>query len=343
MNKPINLAIIGLGYWGPNFARLCYETENIFLKYCCDIDDTALNKIRIRYPGVTIVNDYHQILADKEVDGVIVVNNKERNFSLCKDILESGKDVLVEKPLTLKSKDAEKLIATAKKHSRILVVDHIFQYNSGIEKLRSIVKDKTLGRVFYLSGAYTALGPVRNDVNAILDLAPHHFYILNYVLDKKPLWISATGENYLKAENSDVSFITIGYDDNILAKVDVSWLFPFKVRNLVIVGEKKMAFFDDSSPDEKLKIYDKSAFFDSSHPEYPAILKIVYREGDIIVPHLAPKEPLKEVLMEFRDRIVDRKKPKSDGADGLVVVKMLEGAQASLHAEGKRISLYEQK
>jgi len=123
----------------------------------------------------------------------------------------------------------------------------------------------------------------------------------------------------------------------------VSWLFPFKVRNLVIVGEKKMAFFDDSSPDEKLKIYDKSAFFDSSHPEYPAILKIVYREGDIIVPHLAPKEPLKEVLMEFRDRIVDRKKPKSDGADGLVVVKMLEGAQASLHAEGKRISLYEQK
>lgn len=338
-NGVIKLGIIGLGYWGPNFARLCFETENIVLKYCCDIDKTALKKVKTKYPGVKIIDDYKIIMSDPEIDGVIVVTPPETHHKICKDLLLAGKDVLVEKPITLKTEEASDLVKISKKYKRILMVDHIFKYNSTIVKLKEYVQSKSLGKIFYISGAYTALGPVRSDVNAILDLAPHHFYMLNFILNKNPLWISAVGESYLKENNSDVAFITIGYPENILAKVDVSWLYPFKVRNIVVIGEKKMAFFDDTSPDEKLKIYDKRAFFDSSHPDYPAILKIMYREGDIVIPRVEPKEALKEVLLHFRDSIVSRRKPKSDAEEGMLIVEMLKAAQNSLKNGGKKVFL----
>lgn len=341
MRKSVGLAIIGLGYWGPNFARLCFEIEYVNLLYCCDIDKYSLKKIKKQFPAVTTTENYQNLLKDKNIDAVIVVTPPQTHYQLCREFLIAGKDVLVEKPMTLSLNDSKKLVQLAQKHKRILMVDHIFKYNSGIIKLKELIDKNALGKVFYVSGSYTALGPVRSDVNAILDLAPHHFYIFNYVLKSHPLWISALGESYLKTESSDVSFITIGYPGNILAKVEVSWLYPFKVRNLVVVGEHKMAFFDDISPDEKLKIYNKSAFFDSNHPEYPAILKIVYREGDIITPRLAPKEPLKEVLLHFRDCILSRLQPKSDGNDGKTVVLMLEAAQQSLKSKGRRVMLRE--
>lgn len=334
--KKVNLSIIGVGYWGPNFARLCFEADDINLVYCCDVNESSLMKIKKQFPSVTVVNNYYKILKNNRIDGVIVVTPPETHYQICKDAIMAGKDVLVEKPITLNSLHAAELIKISNQKKRILMVDHIFKFNSAIVKLREIIKKNGLGKVFYLSGSYTALGPVRNDVNSIYDLAPHHFYTLNYILDKEPLWVSAIGGSYLKTGNSDVSFITVGYPNNILAKVDVSWLFPFKVRNLVVVGEKKMAFFDDTSPDERLKIYDKSAFFDNNHPEYPAILKIMYREGDIILPHLEPKEPLKEVLRHFKDCILSRKKPISSGKEGEMVIKMLEAAERSLKNEGSK-------
>lgn len=336
---PVRMAIIGLGYWGPNFARLCFETEGLELTYCCDIDTQALGKIKQKYPAVRVVKNYREIVANKDIDAVIIVTPPETHYELCRNFLLAGKDVLVEKPMTIQKTQARKLTSLAKRKRRVLMVDHIFQYNSGITKLREYMKSGVLGDIFYLLGSYTALGPVRSDVNAILDLAPHHFYTLNFLLDKQPLWVSAIEASYLKEENSDVAFITIGYPGGVLAKVDVSWLFPFKVRNVVVVGEKKMALFDDTSPDEKLKIFDKSAFFDHTHPEYPAILKVIYREGDVVIPHLAPVEPLREVLSHFRDCIKNRTTPKSDGRAGAMVVAMLEAAQKSLKHKGARIKI----
>lgn len=336
MKKMVNLAIIGLGYWGPNFARLCYEIEDINLAYCCDIDKNALLKIKKQYPATKTVSHYEEIAKDKSINGVIIVTPPETHHKICKDFLLAGKDVLVEKPLTLNSKDADSLIKIGNKEGRILMVDHIFKYNSALRKLREIIKENTLGRIFYLAGSYTALGPVRSDVDALLDLAPHHFYMFNYILDENPLWVSAFGQSYLKKGNSDVAFITIGYPKNILAKIHVSWLYPFKVREIIVIGKKKMAFFDDTSPSENLKIYDKSAFFDHSHPEYPAILKVIYREGDIISPRLEPKEPLKEVLLHFKKCMISRKKSISLGEEGAMVVKMLEAAECSLKNEGSK-------
>lgn len=336
MKKTINLAIIGLGYWGPNFARLCYEAENINLSYCCDLDKKALLKIKKQYPATKIVTRYKEILEDQNVHGVIVVTPPESHYKICMDLLNAGKDVLVEKPITLNSNDARSLVNIANKHKKVLMVDHIYKFNSAVKKLREVVCGSALGKIFYLSGSYTALGPVRNDVNALLDLAPHHFYTFNYVLNKKPLWIAAFGQSYLKDGNSDVAFVTICYPGKILAKLHVSWLYPFKVRDIVVVGKKKMAFFDDISPSEKLKIYDKRAFYDKKHPEYPAILKIVYREGDIIAPKIEAKEPLKEVLNHFKECIISRSKPVTSGEDGELVVKMLEASSFSLKNNGKR-------
>lgn len=336
-NKQVNIAIIGMGYWGPNFARVSFDLANVNLVYCCDLDKEALAKIKKKYPGVEIIDDYREIIADKEIDAVIVVTPPDTHFPICKNLLEAGKDVLVEKPITLKNTDAKELVKLSKKYKRILMVDHVFKFNSGIEKLKELIRKNSLGKIFYVSGSYTALGPVRNDVNALLDLAPHHFYTINYILDKSPLWISVFGESFLKEGNSDVAFITVAYPENVLAKIHVSWLYPFKVRDIVVIGEKKMAFFDDTSPAEKLKIYDKSAFFDTNHPEYPAILKVIYREGDIVVPKLEPKEPLKEVLRNFVDSIITRKSPKSNGEDGELVVKMLNAAEESLENDGKKI------
>lgn len=333
------MAIVGLGYWGPNFARLCFETDGIELAYCCDINDKALAKIKRKYPSVQIIHDYQTILADTDIGGVIIVTPPETHFKLVKDFLLAGKDVLVEKPMTLTTDHANKLVNLAKRKKRILMVDHVFQYNSGVMKLRGYIQSKTLGNIFYLLGSYTALGPVRSDVNAILDLAPHHFYTLNYLLGQKPKWISAVGASYLKEGNSDVAFITIGYPNGVIAKVDVSWLFPFKVRNIVAVGKRKMALFDDTSVDEKLKIFDKRAFYDYHHPEYPAILKVIYREGDVTIPHLVPNEPLRAVLSHFVECVAKRTTPQSDGKKGALVVAMLTAAQQSLARHGERITL----
>lgn len=337
--KSVRIAIVGMGYWGPNFARLSFEVDGVELVACCDLDKGVLGKIKKRYPAVIAISDYHLIAEDATIDGVIVVTPPETHYKICKELLINGKHVLVEKPLTLNPKDAKELIDLAKKNKKILMVDHIFKYNSAITKLREIIVKKTLGDIFYVSGSYTALGPVRSDVNALLDLAPHHFYMINYVLDKMPIWISTFGNSFLKEGTSDVAFITIAYPNNILAKVHVSWLYPFKVRDLVVIGKEKMAVFDDASQDEKLKIYDKSAFYDETYPEYPAILKILYREGDIVVPKLEPKEPLREVLITFRDCVLSGKKPKSDGEDGRIVVKMLVAAQESLDNDGRKVSL----
>src|SRR5258708_1457456 len=298
-----NIGLIGLGYWGPNFVRAAFENENINLAYCCDIDKKSLAKIGRRYPSVKLITDYKEMLADTSIDGVIIVTPPGTHHKIVKDCLLAGKDVLVEKPITLKSSDAEELVSIAKKEKRILMVDHIFQFNQGIRKLKEIMQKKKLGKIFYLSASYTALGPVRPDVNSLWDLGPHFFYTIAYLLDSKPVWVKAIGESYLKKGSQDVAYITLGFPKKVLANIHVSWLFPHKVRNLVVVGNKKMAVFDDMVNDQKLKIYDRGAFYDKNNSEFPAMLKVPYREGDLISPRIVAKEPLGEVLSTFVDAI----------------------------------------
>lgn len=331
------IGIIGLGYWGPNFAKAGFENENVEIAYFCDIDKNSLEKIGKRYPSVRLVQDYKKMLKDKSVKGVIVVTPPGTHHGIVKDCLSSGKDVLVEKPITTKSIDGEYIAKLAIEKKRILMVDHIFEFNPAIRKLKEILQKRKLGKILYVLGSYTALGPVRPDVNSLWDLAPHFFYTIPYLLNKKPVWVSAIGQSYLKKNTEDVVFITLGFPDKILVKIDVSWLYPFKVRGLTFVGNKKMAVFDDVSIDQKLRIYDKGAHYDMS--DYPSILKVLYREGDLLVPKVEPKEPLSEVLKTFVNAIQTRNLPESRGSDGVEVVKILEAAQLSLSKKGKRIKI----
>lgn len=337
--KTINLGLIGLGYWGPNFARAAFENENVQLVYCCDLDKKALAKIKRRYPSVKLVSDYKEILKDQSIHGIIIVTPPGTHHKLVKDCLHAGKDVLVEKPITLKSSDAEELMAIAKKGKRILMVDHIFQFNPGVRKLKEIIKKRKLGKIFYLSASYTALGPVRPDVSSLWDLGPHFFYTLEFLLDTKPLWVKAIGQSYLKKNIHDVVYVTLGFPKKILANIHVSWLYPYKVRNLVVVGSKRMGVFDDMLVDQKVRVYDRGAFYDKNDLEYPAILKIMYREGDLIAPRIDLKEPLGEVLRTFVEAIDSRHLREAGAEEGIHVVKILETAQRSLEQHGKKIKI----
>jgi len=337
MSKVVKIAIVGLGYWGPNFAKAGFENENVEISYFCDIDKKSLEKIGKRYPSVKLAQDYKKMLKDKTIRGVIVVTPPEIHHRIARDCLLVGKDVLVEKPITILSSDGEDLVGIALKNKRILMVDHIFQFNPGIRKLKEILQKRKLGKILYISASYTALGPVRPDVNSLWDLAPHFFYTIPYLLNKNPLWVSAIGQSYLKHKTEDVVFITLGFPDKILVNVHVSWLYPYKVRSLVLVGSKKMAVFDDVATDQKLRIYDKGARYDMS--DYPAILKVLYREGDLLVPKIEPKEPLSEVLKTFVNAIETRSLIESTGLEGVEVVKILEAAQLSLNKRGKRIKI----
>jgi len=333
------LALIGLGYWGPNYARIISESDNIELSYCCDISRSSLEKIHKRYPYIKTSSNYKDILKDSELKGIIVVTPPATHYQIVKDCLSAGKDVLVEKPITLNSKDADKLVDLAKNKKRILMVDHIFQFNPAVRKLKEIVSKKKLGKIFYITGSYTALGPVRTDVNSLWDLAPHYFYILEYLIGKYPSWVSVFGESYLAKGREDIIFINLQFPVKISVNIQVSWLYPYKVRNLVLVGSKRMAVFDDIHSDEKIRIYNKGASYDKNDPDYPNILRVTYREGDLIIPRITPSEPLVEVLHTFVDSIYSRILKESDGMSGRNTIKILEAAQKSLEQGGKVVNI----
>lgn len=337
MIKVEKIAIIGVGYWGPNFAKAGFENEKVEISYFCDIDKNSLEKIGKRYPSVKLLQDYKKMLRDKTVKGVIVVTPPGTHHKIVKDCLLAGKDVLVEKPITIVSNDGMDLVEIALKNKRILMVDHIFQFNPGIRKLKEILQKGKLGKILYISASYTALGPVRPDINSLWDLAPHFFYTIPYLLNKNPLWVSAVGQSYLRQKTEDVVFITLGFPNKILVSIHVSWLYPYKVRGLALIGTKKMAVFDDVATDQKLRIYDKGARYDMF--DYPAILKVLYREGDLLIPKVEPKEPLYEVLKTFVSAIETRNLSESTGVEGVEVIKILEAAQSSLEKRGKRVKI----
>ncbi len=330
-NKKLNFALVGVGYWGPNYARILVGLDNITLVWCCDINNQALLKMKKLYPAIKVTNKLKDVLKDSEVDCVIVVTPAQFHFKAVKKALEAGKHVLVEKPLTIVGKEAKHLVLLAKKKKRVLAVDHTFKLNSGIKKLKEIIDSGKLGTIYYMYGLYNALGPIRKDVSAMWDLSPHFIYTANYLLNSKPISVLARGRDLLIKGMDDVVFLTFEYENGVLFNLHSSWLDPLKVRQLVIIGSKKMAVFDDVSLDAKLRIYDKSATVDVD-PNF-AKLNVILRVGDMVVPNLENKEPLKEVVLDFIKSINEGKKPITSAEEGLETVMILEAAQKSLESK----------
>lgn len=328
-----NIAIVGCGYWGPNLIRVFSQSEKAHLHTCCDLDESKLKKIKSIYPYVNITKDYNDILNNPEIDAVIIATPVYSHFELAKKALQANKHVLLEKPMTSTSKESEQLIKLSKEKNKVLMVDHTFEFNPAIKKMKEIVESGELGSIYYINANWLNLGLLQPDVNVVFDLATHVFSIINHITGHNPISVRATGEAYIRESIEETANLMIKYPNKIRANINVSWLEPCKQRTMTIVGSKKMLSFDLLNPQEQIKIYDMGV--DINNLEN----KISYRAGDIHSPKVKIIEPLKEEADHFIDCIQNNKKPLTHGENGLSVVKLLEAVHYSLKNNGVEVKL----
>jgi predicted dehydrogenase len=324
----LRVGIIGYGYWGPNLTRNFFEIPSSDLVAIADLNEERLKQAVLKYPQIYTKRDYQELF-ELGLDAVVVATPPATHYPIAKDCLEHNLNVLIEKPLTLKSEHAETLIKLAAEKGLTLMVGHTFEYNSAVHALKRYIESGELGQVYYLDAARLNLGLFQKDSNVLWDLAPHDISILLYLLGKRPISVSAQGSPCVFDGIHDVAYINLRFPDNISAHIHVSWLDPCKVRRITVVGSKKMAVYNDIDNESKIKIYDKGV----DAPEYTngfGEFHCNYRTGDITIPNIRFTEPLRQECQHFIDCIVNHTEPCSGGHDGLDVVKILETAQHSL-------------
>jgi predicted dehydrogenase len=322
--------LIGLGYWGPNYARLLHgQLSRGRLVACADLLEDRLAAMERLYPDVRRYGSHREMLAAGGLDAAIVATSAASHRKVVEECLEAGLHVLVEKPLSDTSEGAEAIVRTADRTERTLMVGHTFLFNPAVGRVKRLIDSGELGQVLYLSFHRTGLGPIRSDVNALWDLAPHDLSMIRYWLGGEPTDVTARGQSYLRPGVEDVVFVTLRYPGGVLASIQVSWLDPVKDRRVTIVGDRKMVVYDDVHPTEKLRIYDKGATYQPRGGEFSEFLAAV-RDGDIVIPKIELREPLHEQLEHFLSCVETGSRPRSDGREGLEIVRILERAQADL-------------
>jgi len=293
-----------------------------------DLNDERLKQATAKYPQILAKHSYQELF-ELNLDAVVVATPPATHFKVAKDCLEHNLHVLVEKPMTLKSEDAEELIKVAKTRDLTLMVGHIFQYNTAVHALKKYIDSGELGQIYYIDAARLSLGLFQPNSNVMWDLAPHDISILLYLLGKRPISVSAHGMACVFDGISDVAYLNLNFPDNVSAYVHVSWLDPCKVRRITVVGSKKMAVFNDVDTENKIKIYDKGV----ETPEYTngfGEFQCNYHSGDITIPNIRFAEPLRQECQHFIDSIVNHSEPNSCGREGMEVIKILEAAQHSM-------------
>lgn len=323
------VALVGYGYWGTNLLRNFVETKNCEVVYVCDNDITRLKPIRKRYPSILLTSNYDEILADKEIDAVIIATPTRFHHDLAKKAMNAGKDVLIEKPMALSISEAKDLVIVSKKTKRIIMVDHTFLFTPAVRKLKTIIDSGEIGDIVYIDSVRTNLGLFQTDSNVSFDLATHDIAILQFLLNVSPTVITAVAKSFYGTQE-EIFYIHLNYPNKITCHLHVSWLSPLKVRKMMIVGTKKMIVYDDVEQSEKIKIYDKGVVFDQ--------IRIGYRSGDINSPNIDIKEALGTMALEFIDALETRKEPVSSGLFGLSVVNILEMSNNSSRSS-KTISI----
>ena len=340
----VNVSVIGSGYWGPNLIRNFAETKDAQLKSVCDLKKDLLNEISKRYPTITVTMDYKDVLADPNVDAVVIATPAASHYSLAKEFLLNCKHVFVEKPLALRTDECEGLIELAAQKAKVLMVGHTFIYNDAVNMLKDYIDKRELGEIFYLYSQRLSLGRIRQDVNAMWNFAPHDVSIVLYLLNENPTRVSAKGLTYIQKGIEDVVFMNLDFPSGVSAHIHISWLDPQKIRKITVVGSKKMIIYDDVSADAKIQIYDKGVTkipnADSPRDfETFGEFQLLLRSRDVYIPSLKFREPLANECAHFVECIVEGKTPRTDGVAGLKVVKILEAAQQSLDANGSAIEL----
>lgn len=330
----IKVGVIGCGYWGPKLVRNFYELPQSNITMISDLSQERLNSITQLYGSITPTTDYRQLL-DSDVEAVCIATPIRTHYKLAKEALLAGKHVLVEKPLTASSAEAQELCEIAEARGLTLMVGHTFEYNPGVEKLRELIQSGELGDIYYIDSARLNLGLFQRDINVLWDLAPHDFSIISFLMNgAEPISITARGAAHVMPNIHDVVYVEATFPNNVLVNVHVSWLDPCKVRRTTIVGSEKMAVFNDVTEAEKIRVYDKKVTIPQETGSGQFIdFKPSYFTGDITIPRVAPVEPLKIQLQHFLECIRTGQTPRTSGRVGLKVVRMLEAADQVLQSQ----------
>jgi predicted dehydrogenase len=332
------VAVVGLGYWGPNLVRVLIERTDVDLRWLCDTDMSRLERFGRRYPSVQLTRDLDEILDDPDLDAVLLATPVFTHYALSRRCLEAGKHTFVEKPLAPSTSLAEELIALSLERELSLMCGHTFLYSPPVQVVRKLIESGDLGRLYFVSASRVNLGLHQRDVSVIWDLGPHDFSILLYWLGCAPNTIRATGRDSIVPGIADVAFVTMEFGSGLIASVELSWLAPSKLRRTVVVGSNQMVVYEDGGA-EAIKIYDRGVEY--KDPETFGEYQLSYRSGDILSPKLSTEEPLALQIADFLRAIRARERPEQHLRLALEVVRLTEAAQTSLTNGGERVALGE--
>ena len=338
MTKPICVGVIGCGYWGPNLIRNFRSLRDCRMKTMCDISEERLTHMKSLYPEVDAETDYNTLLKDPEIDAIALATAVRSHYPLAKSALEAGKHVFIEKPMATSAEECEELIALADEKGCALMVGHTFLYSPPIRKIKEIIENGDIGDIRYISARRLNLGLFQKDINVAWDLAPHDISIILHIMGETPESINCQGSAHVTPGIEDVTAMNLQFANERSAIIHSSWLDPRKVREMTIVGSKRMIVYDDVEPQEKIKIFDARV---ERPPHYDtfAEFQYAYHYGDRYVPYVKQDEPLKTQTQHFLDCISNNSAPLTSGRKGLEVVKILEASSESLTSNGAAVTI----
>ncbi|MBI5602435.1 MAG: Gfo/Idh/MocA family oxidoreductase [Deltaproteobacteria bacterium] len=334
----IQVGVIGYGYWGPNLVRNFLEVPGCRVVMVSDLRPERLALVQQRYPGIRITVDYHDLISDPAIDAIAIATPVHTHFSLALEALRLGKHVLVEKPLADTSDHCLQLIEEAAGRNKVLMVDHTFVYTGAVRKIRELVEGDSLGDLYYYDSVRINLGLFHNDVNVIWDLAVHDLSIMDFVMSSRPIAVSATGIRHIQEQPENIAYLTLFFNNFLIAHLHVNWLAPVKIRRTLLGGSQRMVVYDDLEFSEKVKVYDKGVTVNSTVDSLYQVL-VGYRTGDMWAPQLSTTEALLMESQHFISCIEKGEHPVTDGQAGLRVVRIIEAATQSMAQRGRPMDL----
>lgn len=339
----IKIGVIGYGYWGPNVARNLNEAPGARVVAISDSDEGSLRRAENHFPTARMEKNSAKVLTASDIDAVAIVTPVSSHFELAKEALCNGKHIFIEKPFTASVAQAEQLIELAERKRLKIMVDHTFLFTGAVAKIKELIEDGVLGDLYYFDSIRVNLGLFQKDVNVVWDLAPHDLSIMDFLINKEPTAVMATGVAHFNNDLEDVAYITIYFPDNVIAHLNVNWLSPVKIRTTLIGGQKKMLVWNDLVSDEKIRVYDKGVEglegWEAESKEKAYGRRVSYRSGDMWAPKVNQVEALKGEALYFIECLSNGITPKNDGSAGLRVVRMLEAIVKSLRLGGTTVRL----
>ncbi len=335
----IGVGVIGYGYWGPNLVRNFFEAPGCEVRAVCDSSESRLAAARSRLPGIDTTTDAAELIQRDDVDLIVIATPVSSHHPLALSAIGQGKHVLVEKPMASSVAQAQEMIERAREAGVLLMVDHTFVFTGAVEKMRELIASGALGDIYYYDSVRVNLGLLQHDVDVLWDLAVHDLSIMTHVTGRTPVAVSATGAAHVPGRPEDVAFMSLLFDDTMIAHVHVNWLAPVKVRRTLVGGSKRMIVYDDLEPSEKIKVYDSGITVQDPGVEDLREILVSYRTGDMVAPKLSMHEGLRKEAEHVLACVRGDERPLVPGEAGLDVVRILAAASASVARGGSPVQL----